>query len=110
MLPRRLSLPRRWRLRALIWGPATLIGAYFAYHALYGDVGYVAWQRLVVASDTAERELAAAQATNAALAVALEGLRPESLDPDAVETALRELGYVRPEEVVVLEPGDDERR
>jgi len=105
-----MSLPRRWRQWALIWGPAALIGAYFAYHALYGEVGYVAYQRLVVESAGVERELAEVQATNAALALALEGLRPETLDPDAVETALRTFGYVRPEEVIVLEPDHAGRR
>lgn len=103
MLPGRL-ITRRWRRRALVGVPALLVCGYFAYHAVYGEAGYAAWRELRVERDRVETALARVQASNASLEVAIRGLRPETLAPDAVETALRELGYVRPGERVILEP------
>jgi cell division protein FtsB len=83
--------------------PAAAALAYFGYHAIYGEAGYVAWRETRVETARLAVELAAARARNAELEAAIAGLRPERPDPDAVETALRRLGYVRPDEFVVIE-------
>jgi cell division protein FtsB len=85
--------------------PAAAALAYFGYHAVYGEAGYVAWREVRADTTRLERELAAAQARNGELEAAIAGLHPDGPEPDAVETALRRLGYVRPGERVVLDAG-----
>ena len=102
MLPLRLNA-RRWRRRAAVLVPAAAALAYFGYHAVYGEAGYVAWCEVRADTTRLEQELVAAQARNAELEAAIAGLNPDSPEPDAVETALRRLGYVRPEERIVLD-------
>jgi len=86
--------------------PAAAALAYFGYHALYGEVGYVAWMEMRAETARLHAELRAVRARNAELEAAIAGLRPERPDPDAVETALRRLGYVRPGERVIIERAD----
>ena len=105
MLPLRLN-PRRVRRRALVLVPAAAALAYFAFHAIYGQAGYVAWVELRADAARVEAELERVRGLNAELEAAIGGLRPESPDPDAIESALRDLGYVRPDELVVIEPAD----
>ena len=103
MLQSRL-ISKRLRRGALVSGIASLVAGYFVYHAVYGEVGWLALQRVAVERAEAERALAEVRATNARLEMAIEGLRPDTLDPDAVETALRAFGWMRPAEQVILEP------
>jgi cell division protein FtsB len=105
VLPLRLN-GRRWRRRAVVLAPAAAALAYFGYHAIYGEVGYVAWMEMRAETARLDAELDTVRARNAELEAAIAGLRPESPDPDAVETALRRLGYVRPDEFVVLDRAD----
>jgi cell division protein FtsB len=105
VFPLRLN-HRRWRRRALVLAPATAALAYFAFHAVYGDAGYTAWVAMRAETTRLETELARVRAHNAALEAAIDGLRPENPDPDAIETALRGLGYVRADELVVLDGAD----
>jgi cell division protein FtsB len=105
VLPLRLNR-RRWRRRALVLVPAAAALAYFTFHAVYGQAGYVAWVELRAEVARAEAELNEVRARNQALEAAIAGLRPASPDPDAIESALRDLGYVRPDELVVIERAD----
>jgi cell division protein FtsB len=80
----------------------TLVLVYFGYHAVHGRYGLLAW------IDTS-RDLAAAREQLAALVDERKQLesdvtafQPDSLDRDRLEEQLRLLGYVRPNEVVVL--------
>ena len=102
MLPLRLN-PRRLRRRALVLVPAAAALAYFAFHAVYGQAGYVAWVELRAKAARVEAELERARAVNSELEAAVDGLRPGNPDPDAIESALRALGYVREDELVVIE-------
>ncbi|MFP4125738.1 MAG: FtsB family cell division protein [Alphaproteobacteria bacterium] len=86
--------------------PAAAALAYFGYHAVYGEVGYTAWMKMRAETARLDAELRAVRTRNAELEAAIAGLRPESLDPDAVETALRRLGYVDPGERVIIERAD----
>lgn len=82
---------------------AACMVAYFAYHAVQGDRGLIAWLHL-------KAELAQARAVEADLAaeravlerrVAL--LRPDNLDPDLLaERAHALLNYGRDDEVVII--------
>ena len=80
----------------------TLVLVYFGYHAVHGRYGLLAW------IDTS-RDLAAAQEQLASLVDPRQRLesdvaafQPDSLDRDRLEEQLRLLGYVRPNEVVIL--------
>ena len=95
---------KRWRRRLAVILPVTVVVAYFAYHALYGRLGVFAWRELQAELVDVEAQLARASAENLALEGQIRGLRPETLDVDAVETVLRDYGYVRPDERVVLGP------
>ncbi len=104
MLPVRLSgRPLR---RLVVVGPAVLVAAYFAYHAVYGANGWRAWQEVRAERAAVAQEFARVRAANAELETAVRALSPETVDPDAVETALRELGYVRPGELILLQRDD----
>ncbi|MFW5679561.1 MAG: FtsB family cell division protein [Pseudomonadota bacterium] len=93
---------KRWRRRLVVALPVALLVVYFAYHAVYGRLGVLAWRTLQAEVQEVEAELRAVEAHNRRLAAAIEGLRPETLDLDVVETALRGYGYVRPEERIIL--------
>jgi cell division protein FtsB len=94
---------KRWRRRLTVALPIALLTVYFAFHALYGRLGVFAWQDLQAELVEVEARLAAVESINRELEVRIRGLRPETLDVDAVETVLRGYGYVRPEERIVLE-------
>lgn len=101
-----MTLLREIRTKAREVAPpviaACMVG-YFAYHAVQGDRGLIAWLHL-------KQQLAQAKATEAELAaeravlerrVAL--LRPEHLDPDLLaERAHALLNYGRDDEVLIL--------
>ena len=80
----------------------SLLVAYFAFHAVEGDRGIRAWQRLdgEVAEARAVRDRLAGE--QAALDRRVAMLRPESLDSDLLEERARLiLGYV-PSNAVIL--------
>ena len=94
--------------RARLIAPSVVIFclvAYFAYHAVQGERGLLAWLAV-------KHELAEARATQTALAetrVDLERrvrlLRPDSLDLDMLdERAHAVLNYGRADEVIILLP------
>jgi len=101
-----MRILRELRRRSRQIAPQVLFACvfgYFAYHAVQGDRGILAWLRL-------EQELARTKAAHAALEeerAALEHkvslLRPEHLDPDLLdEQARRLLNYGRAEDLVII--------
>lgn len=103
-----MPLLREIRARARQIAPQVLLAclaAYFAYHAVQGERGVLAWQRL-------ERELAEARALDNRLAAEQDRLnrnvgllRPDHLDPDLLEEQARLLlNYGRKDDYVVLWP------
>ena len=86
----------------------TLVLVYFGFHALHGRYGLLAWidtsRELVVA----RQQLAGLVAEREALQRDVQALQEDSLDRDLLEEELRRLGYVRPNEVIILR-GDQER-
>ena len=80
----------------------TLVLVYFGFHALHGRYGLLAWidtsRELVVA----RQQLAGLVAEREALQRDVQALQEDSLDRDLLEEELRRLGYVRPNEVIIL--------
>ena len=83
------------------------LAAYFGYHAIQGDRGIIAWQRL-------KQELAQAREINrqmtaerAALEHRVHLLRPDNLDPDMLEERARlVLNFGHADDYVVFWPED----
>ena len=93
---------KRWRRRMVIVLPVGLLVVYFAFHAVYGRLGILAWEGLQTELAAVEAELDDVERENRRLEAQIRGLRPETLDVDAVETVLRGYGFVRPEERIIL--------
>ncbi len=102
---------REIRLRAHKIVPpvvACCLLAYFAFHTIQGEHGWLAWRHL-------KQELAQGRASETTLAAArtklarwVHLLQPEHLDPDLLEErAHAVLGFGAPDEVVILLPKRD---
>ncbi|TAL03914.1 MAG: septum formation initiator family protein [Rhodospirillaceae bacterium] len=79
--------------------------AYFAYHAVQGDRGLIAWWKLRYEIEKTDLALADVTAEKVALERRVSLLRPESLDRDMLEERARiMLGFVHPDDRVVPEP------
>ncbi|GBD43818.1 hypothetical protein HRbin40_01300 [bacterium HR40] len=99
------------RLRRLVRGhwlvlPLALLLVYFLWHAVHGRRGLVALLDLERELAAAQQELARLESERAMLEERVEALSPGAVDADLLESELRRLGYVRPDELVILaEPG-----
>ncbi|MGE3290269.1 MAG: septum formation initiator family protein [Geminicoccaceae bacterium] len=80
----------------------TLVLVYFGYHAVHGRYGLLAWMDTSRDLAAAEEQLAALVDQRERLETDVAAFQPDSLDRDRLEEQLRLLGYVRPNEVVVL--------
>jgi cell division protein FtsB len=85
----------------------TLVLAYFGYHALHGRYGFLALIDTSRDLQLARQEFAAISAERARLEGDVAAFQPDSLDRDRLEVQLRLLGYVRPNEVIVLRRDDE---
>ena len=95
---------RAWALVKRAAGPAVaiLIIANFAGYAMLGPHGLLAWGEYDRSLEVRRTELARLEATRDRLRHRADLLDPRSADPDlADELVRRELGVVRPDEVVV---------
>jgi cell division protein FtsB len=92
------------RLRhALIPLVCLIVLSYFAYHAVYGRHGFIAWLSLQNSVDTLDQQLAEVQATHRQLDQQVSLLRPESLDPDLLdERARATLGLAHSNDIVIF--------
>ncbi len=80
----------------------SLLVAYFAYHAVEGDRGIRAWQRLDGEISEAREVRDRLAAVQAAMDRRVAMLRPESLDADLLEERARlVLGYVPVDSMIV---------
>jgi cell division protein FtsB len=98
------------RIRARhIVGPvlAATLFAYFAYHAVQGDRGLIAWIKLNQQVEEARLEQAAIGARRDALARKVHQLQPQTIDADLLEERIRVvLGYFAPNDVLIGPPDD----
>ncbi len=77
--------------------------AYFAYHAIHGDRGLIAWWTLGQKMESARGVLAGIEARRKTLAHRVKLLSPGSLDPDMLEERARlMLNYGFPDDTVIL--------
>lgn len=80
-----------------------LVLGYFAFHAVEGDYGLAALERLEARAAALEAELAAAKDERSRLERHVALMRPESLDADLVEERARQaLNMVAPRDLVIL--------
>jgi cell division protein FtsB len=96
------QLRKRFRLAV---GPmlGLLVLGYFAYHALHGERGVLAWLRLQNEIQKAEAMLAESSAVRSALERRSRLLRSNSIDPDLLDERVRAvLNVGRPDEIIVL--------
>ncbi|MEI6485943.1 MAG: septum formation initiator family protein [Sphingomonadales bacterium] len=92
-------------MRSALPAVCVAVGGYFAWHAVSGPTGYVAWRdyqgqraKLQLAVQTSEEQQAALQRR-------LVLLDPRHVDPDlADELVRRNLDLVKPDEVIVPLP------
>lgn len=85
---------------------AALAVAYFAYHAIEGERGVLAYIQLTEEIESAKQVAAGVAEDRAALEHRVDLLSPDSLDPDMLEErARRLLNYGRADErVIYLDP------
>jgi len=94
-------------------GPTLAVSlfAYFAYHAVEGDRGLLAWIQLEQEIESTQAELTKVTHAREALAHQTELLRSDGLDPDMLDERARAvLGLVRKDEVIIVAPAADEHR
>lgn len=95
----------RKRARQII-GPvlAATVFAYFAYHAVQGERGLLAWLKLSQQVQETEASLDRIKAKRMRLEARVRLLRPDSLDPDLLEERARAtLGLAHPDDVVIYD-------
>ncbi|MFL5337020.1 MAG: FtsB family cell division protein [Geminicoccaceae bacterium] len=88
----------------------TLVLAYFGFHALHGRYGFLAWIDTSRELVLARLELAGLVAEREELLRDVQAFQQDSLDRDLLEEELRRLGYVRPNEVIILRGDQDSAR
>ena len=85
-------------LRSLV----TAVLAYFGYHALHGRYGFLAWIDTSRDLEAARQELAQVEGERELLQRDVQAFQRDSIDRDLLEEELRKLGYVKPNEVIIL--------
>ena len=87
---------------AMLPAACLAVMAYFAFHAVTGNTGLAAWRDYKAERVTVGREAARVAAMKATLTRQVALLDPKHVDPDlADELVRRNLGVVRPDEVIV---------
>ena len=80
----------------------TAVLAYFGYHALHGERGFLAWIDKSRDLEAARQELARLTGQRQRLERDARAFQRDSIDRDLLEEELRKLGYVKPNEVIIL--------
>jgi len=91
--------------KAALPAAALAVVGYFAFHAVAGNTGLIAWQRYRAQHAAVTAQAARIAADKAALVRRVELLDPRHVDRDlADELVRRDLGVVRSDEVVIPLP------
>ncbi|HTI86753.1 MAG TPA: septum formation initiator family protein [Alphaproteobacteria bacterium] len=91
-------------------GPTLAVSlfAYFAYHAIEGDRGILAWVKLTQEVESTQAELEKITHTREVLAHQTDLLRSDALDPDMLDERARSvLGVIRKDEILISPPTPD---
>lgn len=102
----------RRRFTSLI-GPviSALLVGYFAYHLVQGNHGLRAYWRLGGELEQSQAQFTSLKEQHDDLEQRVTLLRPNSLCPDLLDEQVRKnLGYVDPKEVVILNPTDENKK
>jgi len=106
-----MGLIAEFRLRAKhVVGPILGISAavYFAYHAVEGDRGLIAWWNLRQQVVDAQATLDELAAQRAVLEHRVKLLHPDNLDPDMLDERARlMLNYGKPGDIVIFDKDAD---
>lgn len=96
---------RRWQSIVSIVGAC--IVAYFLYHTVQGDHGWLAMLRLQGQVNAAQDNLSQLQKERQELDHRVQLMRPDHLDPDLLDEQSRKmLNYSKPGEIVILTTPD----
>jgi cell division protein FtsB len=104
--------PRMLMTRNTLHMVASALGAcivaYFLYHTIQGDRGWLAMLKLQNQVNVAQLTLSQLQQEHQELAHRVQLMRPSSLDPDLLSEKSREmLDYSKPNEIVILTPASN---
>ena len=89
-------------LRSALPAVCVVVGGYFAFHAMSGPTGYVAWREYKVQRSNLQQAVSTSEEQQAALQRRLVLLDPRHVDPDlADELVRRNLDLMKPDEVIV---------
>ena len=109
-----MGLMQEIRARArYVIGPVLGICAvgYFAFHAVHGDRGLIAWWNIKQRVSAAKQALAVTQGERETLERRVRLMEPRTLDPDMIEERARlMLNYGYADEIVILEDQNKKRR
>ena len=84
---------------------------YFAFHAVHGDRGLIAWWNIKQRVSAAKQALAVTQGERETLERRVQLMEPGTLDPDMIEERARlMLNYGYADEIVILEDQNKKRR
>jgi cell division protein FtsB len=84
---------------------AACIVAYFLYHTVQGDHGWMEMLRLKSEVNLAGTDLSQLQKEHQELAHRIHLMRPDSMDPDLLDEESRKaLDYTKPDEIVIVTP------
>ncbi len=93
----------RYVKRSLFPAFCTIVIAYFAYHAINGNRGLIAWQQLQLEVVELQSDLDAMRLERARLEQRIALLQPDNLDPDMLDQRAREiLNLAHPDEIIIL--------
>src|SRR3954469_3593183 len=103
-----MALNKNFRTYARqVVGPtlAVSVFAYFAYHAIEGDRGLLAWVKLSQEVESTQAELAKITRSRELLAHQTDLMRSDALDPDMLDERARAvLGVIRKDEIIIVTP------
>jgi cell division protein FtsB len=106
MLARLLPTIRRLRRQHWLIVVALVLMGYFAYHAVNGSRGLLAWHQYEEELEAAQQEMAALKADRLELERKVRRMRHDGLDADLLdEVARRTLSLAGPKDVIILLDG-----
>jgi len=98
---------RRLVSRHLVTTILVSILAYFAFHAVHGERGLLAWIDYSRLIEIKRAELTALRREREELENRVAGLQPGAASRDSLEEQLKRLGFVEPDEIIILHPDRD---
>jgi len=88
----------------VFWGIFSFtICLYFAYHLVYGEMGYFSMKKIDATLNESKKEYDDLKQERVGLENRVKRLRPDSLDLDVLDERSRDvLGYVKEDEVILI--------